>query len=263
MKMISPNDYFPRLDSFNYSALFSGLGHVWDAVGALEEYVRSVLEEAEAPEGAEGDLKGLRLEEGLISSEGLFVAPKTFMNGSAGVLIEKGVRIEPGVVIKGPTVLCEGAELRHGAYLRGSCLIGPDAVVGHATEVKNSLFLNHAEAGHFAYVGDSLLGSDSNLGAGTKLANLQFRSEKEKRDQDFRPINIRIDGESIDIGLRKFGAVIGEHCEVGCNVVTSPGTLLGPGCWVVPNTTVPKGAYPARSMIKAAGGKLTASPRKS
>ncbi len=261
--MISPNDYFPRLDSFKYSALFSGLGNVWDAVGALEKYIRSVLEDTDVPGGMEGDLEGLRLDEGLISSEGLFVAPKTFMFGNAGILIEKGVRIEPGVVIKGPTVLCEGAELRHGAYLRGSCLIGPEAVVGHATEVKNSLFLNHAEAGHFAYVGDSLLGADSNLGAGTKLANLQFRSEEEKRDRNHRPIKIQIDGESIDTGLRKFGAVIGEHCEVGCNVVTSPGTLLGPGCWVVPNTTVPKGAYPARSMIRVAGGNLKVSPRKS
>ncbi|MDP6485118.1 MAG: hypothetical protein QGH70_14920, partial [Nitrospinota bacterium] len=73
------------------------------------------------------------------------------------------MRIEPGVVVKGPSVLCAGAELRHGAYLRGSCLIGPGAIVGHATEVKNSVFLNHAEAGHFAYVGDSLVGTNANL----------------------------------------------------------------------------------------------------
>ncbi len=258
----APEDYFPRLAEFPHAALFEGVAHVWEAIGALEGYVRAALESSGAAEADPGALEGLRVDEGMISSAGLFVAPETMMIARAGVLIEKGVQIEPGVVVKGPTILCAGAELRHGAYLRGSCLIGPRAIVGHATEVKNSAFLEHAEAGHFAYVGDSLLGADSNLGAGTKLANLQFRTEAEKREKNVRHIEIRIDGERIDTGLRKFGAIVGEHTEIGCNVVTSPGALLGPGCWVVPNTTVPKGLYPANHLIRAGGGKPSVVPRK-
>ena len=257
--MITPNDYFPRMDEFPHRKLFEGVERVWDAIGALEAYVRGAIENSGAEEGA--DLAGLRVEEGLFSCEGLFLSRSDAWIPRAGVLIEAGVRIEPGALVKGPSILCAGAELRHGAYLRGSCLIGPDAIVGHATEVKNSVFLNHAEAGHFAYVGDSLLGADSNLGAGTKLANLEFRTEEDKAG-GARSISIRIGGEAVDTGLRKFGAVVGEHAEVGCNVVTSPGTLLGPGCWVVPNTTVPKGAYPPSHLIRVEDARAVAVPRK-
>jgi len=260
--MISPNDYFPRLDAFPHAALFSKSGPVWEAVGALEGYIRGAIGSSGASEGNEVDRAGLLVEEGLFSSQSLFVAEKTFMVEAAGILIEKGVRIEPGVVVKGPTFLCAGAEIRHGAYLRGCCLIGPGAIVGHATEVKNAAFLNCAEAGHFSYVGDSLLGADANLGAGTKLANLQFRTEKEKRDKGARSIVIQIEGEPADTGLRKFGAVIGEHTEIGCNAVTSPGTLLSPGCWVMPNTTVPKGVYPSSHLIYGEGKKPTVVLRK-
>ena len=260
--MTAPEDYFPRLGEFPHAALFEGVGHVWEAVWALEGYLRAALESSGAAEAGPAALEGLRVDEGMISSAGLFVSSGTIRIARAGVLIEKGVRIEPGVVVKGPTLLCAGAELRHGAYLRGSCLIGPRAIVGHATEVKNSAFLEHAEAGHFAYVGDSLLGADSNLGAGTKLANLQFRTEAEKREKNVRHIVIHIDGKRVDTGLRKFGAVVGEHVEIGCNAVTSPGTLLGPGCWVVPNTTVPKGLYPKNHVIRTGGGKPMIVPRK-
>jgi bifunctional N-acetylglucosamine-1-phosphate-uridyltransferase/glucosamine-1-phosphate-acetyltransferase GlmU-like protein len=259
--MISPKDYFPRLDKFPHADLFAGVEPVWAALGRLEDYIRRVIAEADAPEGTDACLAGLRVEDGLAVSEGLVITERAFRIARAGLLIEAGVRIEPGVVIKGPTVLCAGAEIRHGAYFRGSCLIGPDAIVGHATEVKNSAFLNHAEAGHFAYVGDSLLGADSNLGAGTKLANLQFRTEAQK-ENGTPDIVIKIDGKLVDTGLRKFGAVIGEHVEIGCNTVTSPGTLIGPGCWVTPNTTVFKGVYPPSQLIRAAGGKPAVSPRK-
>ncbi len=259
--MISPKDYFPRLENFPHAALFAGVDQVWDAIGRLEDYIRRVISDAAAPEGTDADLAGLRVEEGLLASEGLFIAKATVHIPRAGLLIEKGARVEPGVVVKGPSILCAGSELRHGAYLRGSCLIGPDAIVGHATEVKNSAFLNHAEAGHFAYVGDSLLGADSNLGAGTKLANLQFRTEEQKTG-GVPDIVIQIDGKPVDTGLRKFGAVIGEHVEIGCNSVTSPGTLLGPGCWVTPNTTVFKGIYPPSQLIQVAGARPTVSPLK-
>ena len=141
--------------------------------------------------------------------------------------------------------------MRHGAYLRGGCLIGPGAVVGHATEVKNSAFLNGAHAGHFAYVGDSILGAEANLGAGVKLANLELRTEEEKKTSVVKNIVLRAEGEWIDTGLSKLGAVIGDDVEIGCNAVTSPGALLGPGSWVAPNVTVSKGVYPERTLIRA------------
>ena len=228
--------------------MFEGAAHVWEAVGLLEEFTRKLVEEADAPlSGA----AALRVEEGLVVSEGLLVTGESLKIASVGLLIEAGARIEPGCVIKGPTVLCAGAEVRHGAYLRGGCLIGPDAVVGHATEVKNSAFLNGAHAGHFAYVGDSILGADANLGAGVKLANLELRTEEEKKTGVVKNIVLRAEGEWIDTGLSKLGAVIGDDVEIGCNAVTSPGALLGPGSWVAPNVTVSKGVYPERTLIRA------------
>ena len=259
--MTSPQDYFRRLEAFPHAALFEGLGRVWEALSRLEGYLRAAIEGADLPEGNASDLEGLRVEEGLFASEGLFVSRRAFRLSSAGLLVEEGVRVEPGVVVKGPSLLCAGAELRHGAYLRGSCLIGPRAVVGHATEAKNAVFLEGAEAGHFAYVGDSLLGAEVNLGAGTKLANLEFRTEEEKRNRRARSIVLRAGGASIDTGLRKFGAVVGDDAEVGCNVVTSPGTLLGPGCWVTPNTTVPKGIYPPAQLVGVPGHRAVPNPR--
>ncbi len=261
MKGTASQDYFRRLEEFPHAGLFRGLLRVWEALSRLEDYARAAVEEAGLPEGAGADLDGLRVEDGLVASEGIFLARRRFRVSRAGILVEAGARLEPGVVVKGPSVLCAGAELRHGAYLRGSCLIGPEAIVGHATEVKNSVFLNGAEAGHFAYVGDSLLGTGANLGAGTKLANLQFRTEEEKRTRQVRTIRIRAEGEAIDTGLRKFGAVVGDDAEIGCNAVTSPGTLLGPGCWVAPNTTVPKGIYPPAHLIRAPASRPEATPR--
>jgi len=262
MSVTAATAYFLRLAEFPHRELFDGLAHVWEAVRDLEAFTQCLVEEPGLPEGTESDLRGLRVEDGLIASEGLFLAKRRFRVARAGVRIEVGVRIEPGVVVKGPSVLCAGAELRHGAYLRGSCLIGPDAIVGHATEVKNSLFLNHADAGHFAYVGDSLLGAGANLGAGAKLANLQFRTEEEKRGKGKpRSIRIRVEGQSLDTGLRKFGAVVGDDAEVGCNAVTSPGTLLGPGCWVTPNANVPKGIYPPAHLIRSEASRVEVTPR--
>ena len=248
MSATTPETYFRRLDEFPHSALFEGAAHAWDAVARLTDFTRNLVDETDAPLS---EAAALGMEEGLVVSEGLLVLEENLKIASAGLLIEAGARVEPGCVIKGPTVLCSGAEVRHGAYLRGGCLIGPDAVVGHATEVKNSVFLNGAHAGHFAYVGDSILGAAANLGAGAKLANLELRTEEEKRAGAVKNIVLRAEGEWIDTGLTKFGAVVGDDAEIGCNVVTSPGALLGPGSWVAPNATVSKGVYPERTLIRS------------
>jgi NDP-sugar pyrophosphorylase family protein len=157
------------------------------------------------------------------------------------IRIGKGVLIEPGALIKSPTIIGDQTEVRHGAYIRGNCLIGRNCVVGHVTEVKNSIFLDGAKAGHFAYLGDSILGNQVNLGAGTKLANLRFIKGE---------IAVSTPGGQVKTGLRKLGAILGDHAQTGCNSVTNPGTLLGKKSMVIPNTTVPSGYHGDNSLIR-------------
>ncbi|VAX19536.1 Glucosamine-1-phosphate N-acetyltransferase [hydrothermal vent metagenome] len=172
---------------------------------------------------------------------------------SAGVYIGEGTRLEAGAIIKGPSVIGSNCDIRQGAYIRENVIVGDNCVVGHATEIKNSIIMNNTNAGHFNYVGDSILGSHVNLGAGAKLANLKFRMKDEIDNGEMGEIALKIDGKTINTRLKKFGAIIGDYTEIGCNAVTSPGTLIGANCWVYPNTTVPKGFYKRGVIIKNAG----------
>ncbi|MEE8470830.1 MAG: glucose-1-phosphate thymidylyltransferase [Dehalococcoidia bacterium] len=148
--------------------------------------------------------------------------------------------VEPGALIKGPTVLGADTEVRQGAYLRGNCLIGSGCVVGHTTEIKSSIMLDGSKAGHFAYIGDSILGNSVNLGAGTKLANLKMIPGT---------ITIAVNRKYHNTGRRKLGAILGDRTETGCNSVTSPGTLMEPDSIVYAGISVPGGYYPERSCI--------------
>ncbi len=152
-----------------------------------------------------------------------------------------GVLVESGAMIKSPAIIGDFCEVRQGAYLRGYCLTGKACVLGHTTEIKYSIFLDHAKAGHFAYLGDSILGRDTNLGAGTKFANLKFLAGN---------VSIRTKDKLIDTGRRKFGAILGDLAQTGCNSVTNPGTLLGPGAILMPNTTAASGYHSAKSIIR-------------
>lgn len=155
------------------------------------------------------------------------------------ISIGKGVLIESGAMVKSPSIIGDMCEVRQGAYVRGYCLAGKRCVLGHTTEIKHSIFLNDAKAGHFAYLGDSILGNNANLGAGTKFANLKFL-----------PGNVFIthEGEKIDTDRRKFGGILGDNCQTGCNSVTSPGTLMAKGAMLLPNTTA-RGGYHAKKKI--------------
>ncbi|MBD3300307.1 MAG: hypothetical protein GF347_03065 [Candidatus Moranbacteria bacterium] len=132
------------------------------------------------------------------------------------VKVGKGTIIEHGAMIKGPAVIGENCEIRNGAYIRGNVFVGDNCVIGHCSEVKNSIVMDNTHLGHFNYVGDSILGREVNLGAGSILANLRF-------DQK----NILIDGK--DTGLKKFGAILGDNCQIGCNTVLNPGTIFKKG----------------------------------
>lgn len=162
------------------------------------------------------------------------------LSGNA-IEIGKGVLIEGGATIKSPTIIGDCTEIRQGAYIRGNVISGKSCVLGHTTEIKHAIFLNDAKAGHFNYIGDSILGNDTNLGAGTKFANLRFIDGN---------IFIEEGDKMVDTGRRKFGAILGDKAQTGCNSVTNPGTILGKGCFVMPNTTVRSGFHEPGSVIK-------------
>ena len=145
------------------------------------------------------------------------------------VIVEATALIEVGAHLIGPCYIGPKAEIRHGSYVRGFSWICSEAVVGHASEIKHSVLLPGAKAPHFNYVGDSILGKGVNLGAGTKISNLR---------NDGGEVQLRIHGERVGSGLRKFGAILGEGCQLGCNSVTNPGVILGCNSVVWPNATV-------------------------
>jgi len=151
------------------------------------------------------------------------------------VYIAAGARIEATAMVTGPCFIGENTEVRHGAYIRGNVYAGKGAVIGHATEVKGSVFCNGAKAGHFAYVGDSILGPKVNLGAGTKCANLKLSRTPVKITL---PVTLeRADADKpkrMQTGLKKLGALIAEGAQTGCNSVLSPGSILEPGGLVMP-----------------------------
>ena len=156
------------------------------------------------------------------------ISPLAHLENSDMIFVAEGAVIEPFAYVEGPTWIGPGATIRHGAYVRGNVYVGAGAVVGHTTEAKGSVLLPLAKAAHFAYVGDSILGFDCNLGAGTKLANLRL---------DHGQIKIRAGNDKMETGLKKMGAVFGNRAQTGCNSVTNPGTILLPGAFLLPNST--------------------------
>ena len=159
------------------------------------------------------------------------VSEEAYLQGT-GIIIDRGATIEAGALLQGPCLIGAGTEVRHAAYIRGNVITGRNCVIGHATEIKNSLLFNEAKAGHFNYVGDSILGNAVNLGAGVKLANFKLPSSSAK-------ITIQLGLKTkIDSGLRKLGAILGDRSQIGCNSVTNPGTILVRDSVVYPCVTV-------------------------
>lgn len=157
------------------------------------------------------------------------------------ISIGPSCRIEPGAVIIGPAVIGEGVTIRTGAYVREHVLLSAGSLVGAHSEVKGSILLPGAKAPHQAYVGDSVLGRNVNLGAGTILSNVKNIG---------REVSFRAEGEMVHTGLRKFGAILGDGAKTGCNTVLNPGVLLGKGSITYPNATLRSGFYPAGTLVK-------------
>jgi bifunctional N-acetylglucosamine-1-phosphate-uridyltransferase/glucosamine-1-phosphate-acetyltransferase GlmU-like protein len=171
------------------------------------------------------------------------LSPDVHLSGDR-IVICAGARIHPTAVIEGPIYIGREVEIRPGAYLRGGIWIGDRCVVGANTEIKRAILLPHAKAPHLNYVGDSTLGADVNLGAGTILSN--FRHDGK---------NIRIPhpqnrGQRLDTGRRKLGAILGDGVLTGCNSVLHPGVVVGRGTQIYPGVQLRPGIYPARSVVK-------------
>jgi bifunctional UDP-N-acetylglucosamine pyrophosphorylase/glucosamine-1-phosphate N-acetyltransferase len=145
------------------------------------------------------------------------------------VVVEAGATVESGVVVEGPAMIRSGASVGPNAYVRGATLIGPDASVGHAVEVKNSVLMAEAAANHLSYVGDSVLGRDVNLGAGTQIANLRH---------DDAPVELTVKGDRVSTGRRKFGVVLGDGVKTGINASLNAGVTLSTGAGVKPGEAV-------------------------
>lgn len=152
-------------------------------------------------------------------SSNAIVSPEATIDKTKGVYLSNGVIVEPGAFIQGPCWIGENSIIRQGAYIRGYFYCGHSCVIGHATEVKNSIWLNHTKAPHFSYVGDSILGSHVNLGAGVILANLRL---------DRSPIKVRWKKQVYQTNRKKFGSILGDGVQIGCNSVLNPGVLASP-----------------------------------
>lgn len=151
--------------------------------------------------------------------------------------------VAPSAVVLGPCIVDHGAVIRPGAYLRGAVIIGKNAVVGNSTEVKSSLLFDGVQVPHYNYVGDSVLGYRAHLGAGAVCSNVK---------SDKSPVTVSLDGRKIPTGRRKFGAVVGDFGEVGCNSVLCPGTVIGRFATVYPLCRV-RGYVPEKSILKESG----------
>ncbi|MDR1255877.1 MAG: UDP-N-acetylglucosamine diphosphorylase [Puniceicoccales bacterium] len=162
------------------------------------------------------------------SGEVLATFPKNCDIGS-NVFIHKSAKLPSMCVIRGPCYIGRETEIRPFAYIRENCVIGERCLVGNSTEIKNSILLNGVQVPHFNYIGDSILGNHAHLGAGAILANLRL---------DGKSIKIFDGEERFDTERRKFGAILGDYAEVGCNSVLNPGAVLARGSKIAPNTNL-------------------------
>lgn len=200
------------LDSFLFRSIFNRVTHPWEVLSTLHTIIERLVQDG-------------------IQGYHLF---------SEGVLIGDNVRIADTARIEGPTIISDGCELRHGTYIRGSVILGKGCVIGNSTEIKNSILMDGAQAPHYNYVGDSILGKGAHLGAGAICSNL--RSDK-------KHVVIKVNDFSLDTGLRKLGAILGDGVEVGCGAVLCPGTVIGKNTTVYP-LTMARGVYPENCIIK-------------
>jgi NDP-sugar pyrophosphorylase family protein len=213
--MFRPADLFD-LTQTEHKALFEGCEFAWDALKGLKAYLETHLIPA---------LKN--------QCEGVaYIGDKVY--------IGEGTVVEDGAMIKGPAIIGRHCQIRHNAYIREQVIIGDHCVIGNSTEVKNSILFNYAGAPHFNYIGDSILGFRAHLGAGVKISNVKLAGGN---------IRVEVGGKSLDTGLRKFGALLGDRTDIGCNAVLNPGSIVGRGSIIYANTNW-RGVLPPDGIAK-------------
>ncbi len=168
--------------------------------------------------------------------------PNVFEQRGEDIWVAKDVTIAPTATLNGPLIIDEGTEVRPGAFIRGKAIIGKNCVVGNSTEIKNDVIFNNVQVPHYNYVGDSVLGYRSHMGAGSITSNV-------KSDKTLVVVKDTQSDEKIETGLKKFGAMLGDFVEVGCNSVLNPGTVIGSHTNVYPLSMV-RGVIPANSIYK-------------
>ncbi len=175
-----------------------------------------------------------------IREMGATLSSEEFDQIAPEVWVAKDAKVAPTAAVNGPCIVDHGAEIRHCAYIRGSAIIGKNAVVGNSTEVKNAILFDGVQVPHFNYVGDSVLGYKSHLGAGSVCSNVK---------SDKTLVTVSADGQKFPTGRKKFGAMLGDCVEVGCNSVLCPGTVIGKDATVYPLSRV-RGYLPENCIFK-------------
>ena len=198
------------------SGIFEGLTYPWEALPKIKDFIIKL---------------GETLSEDVYEKRG------------ENIWIAKSAKIAPTAYLNGPLIICENAEVRHCAFIRGSAIVGAGAVIGNSTELKNCIIFNNAQVPHYNYVGDSILGYKAHLGAGSITSNL-------KSDKSL--VTIPVGDERLATGLKKFGAIVGDNVEVGCNSVLNPGTVVGRNTNIYPLSMV-RGYVPEKSIYKKKG----------
>lgn len=213
--MFAPSEYLD-LSHTQHGILFPDSQPVWTALTRIDSYL------------------GFRLQRDIRSAvpQGVFIGEDVF--------IDEEVSLEPGVVIRGPAWIGKGCSLRSGCYIRENVIVGNNCVLGNSCEFKNSIIFDNAEVPHFNYVGDSILGYKAHLGAGVILSNVRL---------DRGDVLVDDGKKTHSTGLRKFGAVVGDYAEIGCNSVINPGSLIGTRSIVYPLSSF-GGVLPANSILK-------------
>ena len=204
------------LGQTEHASLFDSLGQAWEVLPRIGDYLRDTLRAAQL-----GQAHGQAVIEG-------------------DVFIGEGTLIEAGALIRAPAWSGRNCRIGHGATLRSHVIVGDDCVVGHAVELKNAVLFNGCDVPHFNYVGDSVLGHRVHLGAGVMLSNYRLIRGN---------VNVHLASGPVDSGLAKFGALIGDRTEIGCNSVLNPGAIIGRDCVLYPNITF-TGVLPGRRLVK-------------
>lgn len=213
--MYGPADLFD-LSKTEHAAIFDGCEHAWEALPRIKDYIKAHLTR-----------QRLHTEEGAV-----FIGPD--------VSIGEGTVVEFGAMIKGPAIIGKNCQIRHNAYIRDQVIVGDNCVIGNSCEFKNSLLFNNCQVPHFSYVGDSIFGHKAHLGAGVKISNIKLVPGH---------ICVEKDGVPVDTGLRKFGVLLGDATDIGCNSVINPGSIVGRGSVIYPNVFW-RGYLPANMIVK-------------